>query len=59
MRMEMSREHSKAQNDYLIAMSLMKEMKSKGIIDKEDLLKAEVEIAARFDPAWRYQEYEL
>lgn len=57
--MEMSREHSKAQNDYLIAMSLMKEMKSKGIIDKEDLLKAKVEIAARFDPAWRYQEYEL
>ncbi len=34
--MEMSREHNKAQNDYLIAMSMLKEMKSKGIIDKED-----------------------
>ena len=57
--MEMSNRKQKNQDDYLIAMSLMKEMKSKGIIDKEDLLKAEVEIAARFDPAWRYQEYEL
>ena len=59
MRMEMSRERSKAQSDYLIAMSLMKEMKSKGIIDKEDILKAEAELAAKFDPTWRYQEFEL
>ncbi len=37
----------------------MKEMKSKGIIDKEDILKVEAELAAKFDPAWRYQEFEL
>ncbi len=57
--MEMSRERNKAQNDYLIVMSLMKEMKSKGIIDKEDILKAEAELAAKFNPIWRYQEFEL
>ena len=57
--MEMSRERNKAQNDYLIAMSLMKEMKAKGIIDKEDLMKAEAELAAKFNPIWRYQEFEL
>ena len=40
-------------------MVLMKEMKSKGIIDKDDILKAEAEFAEKYKPIWRYRDYEL
>ena len=57
--MEESRESRKRQDEYLTAMSLMKGMKAKGIIDKEDLLKVEKALADQFKPIWRYQEFEL
>lgn len=57
--MEITNEKRQWQVDYLIAMALMKEMKAKGIIDKDDLLKAEEELAKGFDPYLRYKGFEL
>lgn len=57
--MEMSNRKQKNQDDYLIAMSLMKEMKAKGIINKADLLKAEAAFAEKYKPRWRYKDFEL
>lgn len=59
MNMEITNEKRQCQVDYLIAMALMKEMKAKGIIDKDDLLKAEEELAKGFDPYLRYKGFEL
>ena len=47
------------QQKYLIVMALMKEMRSEGIIDKEDLIKLEALFAEQFKPRWRYQDCEL
>ena len=43
--MEHSKEERERQVKYLTAMALMKEMKSKGIIDKDDILKVEAVFA--------------
>ena len=40
-------------------MAIMKEMKAKGIINKEDFLLVEAKLAERFKPYWRYKEFEF
>ena len=40
-------------------MAIMKEMKAKGIINKEDVLFVEAKLAERFKPYWRYKEFEF
>ena len=57
--MEITNEKRKCQGDYLIAMALMKKMRSENIIDKDDLVKAEEVHAKRFGPYWRYKDFEL
>lgn len=57
--MEHTKEERERQQKYLTAMPLMKEMKSKGIIDKDDLLKVEAALTEQFNPIWRYAEFEL
>ncbi len=57
--MDVSNEDRKRQEDYLVAMVLMKEMHSRGMIDKDDLLNVEEVLAERFKPIWRYKNFEL
>ena len=57
--MEQKKEKRKRQVDYLIAMALMKEMQSEGVIGKDDLLKVEEMFAERFKTQWRYLDCEL
>ncbi len=57
--MGQEKEKRKRQVDYLIAMALMKEMQSEGVIDKDDLLKVEKMFAEQFKPIWRYKDFEL
>lgn len=57
--MEHSKEERERQVKYLTAMALMKEIKSKGVFDKDDILKVEAEFAEQFKPIWRYRDYEL
>lgn len=57
--MPISDEKRKGQENYVVAMAIMKEMKAKGIINKEDILFVEVKLAERFKPYWRYKEFEF
>ncbi len=57
--MDVSNEDRKRQEDYVVSMALMKEMHSRGMIDKNDLLKVEEVLAERFKPIWRYKDFEL
>ena len=57
--MEQEKEKQNRQQKYLIVMALMKEMRSEGIIEKDDLLKVEAVFAEDYKPIWRYQDFEL
>ena len=57
--MNQEKEKRERQQKYLTMMALMKEMRSKGIIDKDDLLKVEEMFAEQFKPIWRYKDFEL
>ena len=57
--MEQEKEKRERQQKYLIVMALMKEMRSAGIIDKDDLLKVEEVFAEQYKPVWRYKDFEL
>lgn len=57
--MNQEKEKRERQQKYLTMMALMKEMRSKGIIDKDDLLKVEAMFAEQFKPIWRYKDFEL
>lgn len=57
--MEQEKEKRNRQQKYLIVMALMKEMRSEGIIDKDDLLKVEAVFAEDYKPIWRYKDFEL
>ena len=57
--MNQEKEKRERQQKYLTMMALMKEMLSKGIIDKDDLLKVEAMFAEQFKPIWRYKDFEL
>ena len=57
--MEQEKEKRNRQQMYLTVMALMKEMRSEGIIDKDDLLKVEAVFSEQFKPIWRYKDYEL
>lgn len=57
--MNQEKEKRERQQKYLTVMALMKEMRSKGIIDKDDLLKVEAMFAEQFKPIWRYKDFEL
>ena len=48
--MPISEEKLKGQEDYAVAMAIMKEMKAKGIINKEDIMFVEAKLAERFKP---------
>ena len=57
--MAQEKEKLNRQQKYLTVMALMKEMRSEGIIDKDDLLKLETMFAEQFKPIWRYKDFEL
>ena len=57
--MNQEKEKRERQQKYLTMMALMKEMRSMGIIDKDDLLKVEAMFAEQFKPIWRYKDFEL
>lgn len=57
--MAQEKEKLNRQQKYLTVMALMKEMRSEGIIDKDDLLKLEAMFAEQFKPIWRYKDFEL
>ena len=57
--MEQEKEKQNRQQKYLIVMALMKEMRSEGIIEKDDLLKVEAVFAEDYKPIWRYKDFEL
>ena len=57
--MEQEKEKRERQQKYLTVMALMKEMRSEGIIDKDDLLIVEAVFAEKFKPTWRYKDFEL
>lgn len=57
--MEQEKEKRERQQKYLTVMALMKEMRSEGIIDKDDLLKVEAVFAEQYKPIWRYKDFEL
>ena len=57
--MNQEKEKRERKQKYLTVMALMKEMRSKGIIDKDDLLKVEAMFAEQFKPIWRYKDFEL
>ena len=57
--MEQEKEKQNRQQKYLIVMALMKEMRSEGIIGKDDLLIVEEVFAEQFKPIWRYKDFEL
>ena len=57
--MNQEKEKRERQKKYLTVMALMKEIRSKGIIDKDDLLKVEAVFAEQFKPIWRYKDFEL
>ena len=57
--MNQEKEKRERQQKYLTVMALMKEMRSEGIIDKNDLLKVEAMFAEQFKPIWRYKDFEL
>ena len=57
--MEQEKEKQNCQQKYLIVMALMKEMRSEGIIEKDDLLKVEAVFAEDYKPIWRYKDFEL
>lgn len=57
--MNQEKEKRERQQKYLTMMALMIEMRSKGIIDKDDLLKVEAMFAEQFKPIWRYKDFEL
>lgn len=57
--MPISEEKRKGQEDYAVAMAIMKEMKAEGIINKEDILFVEAKFAERFKPYWRYKEFDF
>ena len=44
--MPISEEKRKGQEDYAVAMAIMKEMKAKGIINKEDILLVEAKLGS-------------
>lgn len=54
-----TKEQREQQRDYLIAMHLMKEMKTRGILTDEDLVKIEKVMAKNFKPYLRYKDEEL
>ena len=58
-KMEQEKEKRNRQQKYLTVMALMKEMRSGGIIDKDDLLIVEAVFAEQFKPIWRYKDFEL
>ena len=57
--MEQEKEKRNRQQMYLTVMALMKEMRSEGIIDKDDLLIVEAVFTEQFKPTWRYKDFEL
>ena len=57
--MNQEKEKRERQKKNLTVMALMKEIRSKGIIDKDDLLKVEAVFAEQFKPIWRYKDFEL
>ncbi len=57
--MPISDKKREGQENYAVAMAIMKEMKAKGIINKEDILFVEAKLAERFKPYWRYKEFEF
>ena len=57
--MNQEKEKRERQQKYLTVMALMKEMRSEGIIDKDDLLIVEEVFAEQFKPIWRYKDFEL
>ena len=57
--MEQEKEKRERQQKYLTVMALMKELRSEGIIDKDDLLKVEAVFAEQFKPIWRYKDFEI
>lgn len=57
--MPISDEKRNGQEDYAVVMAIMKEMKAKGIINKEDILFVETKLAEGFKPYWRYKVFEF
>ena len=57
--MPISDEKRKGQENYLVAMAILKEMEAKEIINKEDILFVEAKLAERFKPYWRYKEFDF
>lgn len=57
--MNQEKEKRKRQKKNLTVMALMKEIRAKGIIDKDDLLKVEAVFAEQFKSIWRYKDFEL
>lgn len=57
--MNQEKEKRERQQKYLTVMALMKEMRSEGIIDKENLLIVEAVFAEQYKPIWRYKDFEL
>lgn len=56
---EITKEQREQQRDYLVAMNLMKEMKARGILTDEDLVKIEKVMAKSFKPYLHYKAEEL
>ena len=57
--MNQEKEKRERQKKNLTVMALMKEIRSKGIIDKDDLLKVEAVFAEQFKSIWQYKDFEL
>lgn len=57
--MERTKEEQDREQQYLLAMHLMKQMKKEGIIDRDDLIEAEKAIKERFHPYWHYMWFDL
>ena len=55
--MGQEKEKLNRQQKYLTVMALMKEMRSEGIIDKDDLLIVEAVFAKQLKPIWRYKDF--
>lgn len=57
--MNQEKEKRERQKKNLTVMALMKEIRAKGIIDKDYLLKVEAVFAEQFKSIWRYKDFEL
>jgi len=52
--MVQEKEQLSRRQKYLTVMALMKEMRSEGIIDEDDLMIVEAVFAEQYKPIWRY-----